>query len=313
MPFAAIVRRSCVLLALLVCVATPLSAQIESQLSAYTGANATGYLQPLANAFGADLNCGIFRSASIPHLRPSLRLEVQVMSVFFGDDDKTFMAVTEHGFSPEQRVSAPTVVGSEKAVLVDGDGGTSYAFPGGFDLHSFALAAPQLRVGGLFGTEAIFRYFAIRVAGGDGEENKDLGDINFFGFGLKHDISQYMPPGLPVDLSAGFFWQRLSIGENERGGHLMESNAFSIGVQASKKLAYFFVPYTGLSYDTHSMSVSYDTESDGTKKTENIDLDKTSTLHFTLGLMLNTPGMNIFGEYNIASLSSFSFGVGLGF
>ena len=313
MPFAAIVRRSCVVLALLVCVATPLSAQIESQLSAYTGANATGYLQPLANAFGADLNCGIFRSASIPHLRPSLRLEVQVMSVFFGDDDKTFMAVTEHGFSPEQRVSAPTVVGSEKAVLVDGDGGTSYAFPGGFDLHSFALAAPQLRVGGLYGTEAIFRFFALKVGGGDKEGDKDLGDINFFGFGLKHDISQYMPSGIPVNLSAGFFWQRLSIGENEKGGHLMESNAFSIGVQASKKLGFFFVPYSGLSYDTHSMAVSYDSESGGVKKTENIDLDKTATLHFTLGLMLNTPGMNIFGEYNIASLSSFSFGVGLGF
>ena len=313
MPFAAVVRRGIVVLAFSLLVATPLSAQIEGQLSAYTGANATGYLQPLADAFGADLNSGVFRSASIPHLRPTVRLEVQVMSVFFGDDDKTFMAVTEHGFSPEQRVSAPTVVGSEKAVLVDGDGGTSYAFPGGFDLHSFALAAPQLRVGGLYGTEAIFRFFALKVGGGDKEGDKDLGDINFFGFGLKHDISQYMPPGIPVNLSAGFFWQRHSIGENEKGGHLMESNAFSIGVQASKKLGFFFVPYTGLSYDTHSMAVSYDSESGGVKKTENIDLDKTATLHFTLGLMLNTPGMNIFGEYNIASLSSFSFGVGLGF
>lgn len=313
MPFAAIVRRSSALLALLACIATPLSAQIEDQLSAYTGANATGYLQPLANAFGADLNCGIFRSASIPYLRPTVRLEVQVMSVLFGSDDKTFRAITEHGFSPEQRVSAPTVVGSEKAVLVDGDGGTTYAFPGGFDLHSFALAAPQLRVGGLYGTEAILRYFAMKVGGGDEEGDKDLGDVSLFGLGLKHDISRYMPPGLPVDLSAGFFWQRFSLGENEKGGHLMESNAFSLGVQASKKLGFFFVPYTGLSYDTHSMDVSYDSEAEGEKETIDVDFDKTSTLHFTLGLMLNTPGLNIFGEYNIASQSSFSFGVGLGF
>jgi len=313
MPFAAIVKRSSVLLALLMCIATPLSAQIEDQLSAYTGANATGYLQPLANAFGADLNCGIFRSASIPYLRPTMRLEVQVMSVLFGSDDKTFRAITEHGFSPEQRVSAPTVVGSEKAVLVDGDGGTTYAFPGGFDLHSFALAAPQLRVGGLYGTEAILRYFAMKIGGGDEEGDKDLGDVSLFGLGLKHDISRYMPPGLPVDLSAGFFWQRFSLGENERGGHLMESNAFSLGVQASKKLGFFFVPYAGLSYDTHSMDVSYDSEAEGEKKTVDVDFDKTSTLHFTLGLMLNTPGMNVFGEYNIASQSSFSFGVGLGF
>jgi len=310
MPFVAIVKRGIVVLALLVCVATPLSAQIEDQLSAYTGENATGYMQPLANALGADLNSGIFRSASIPHMRPTLRLEVQVMSVFFGTDDKTFRAVTEHGFSPEQRVAAPTVVGSEKAVPAGaGYGGTTYWFPGGLDLHSFALAAPQLRVGGLFGTEAIFRYFALKLEGGD----KDLGDISLFGLGLKHDISQYMPPGLPVDLSAGFFWQRFSLGKNQKGDHLTESNAFSLGVQASKKLGFFFVPYTGLSYDTHSMEVSYDSESSGEKKTVNVDFDKTSTVHFTLGLMLNTPGMNIFGEYNLASLSSFSLGVGLGF
>lgn len=320
MPFAAIVRKGIGSLALVVCLAAPLSAQIEDQISAYTGANATGYLQPLANAFGADLNSGIFRSASIPRLRPAIRLEVQVMSVLFGDDDKTFRAITEHGFTPQQYAQAPTVVGPEEAVIVEGDGGASYAFPGGFDLHSFALAAPQLRVGGLYGTEVILRYFAMKIGGGDDEGdgeggdggNEDLGDISLFGIGLKHSISQYLPIGVPVDISAGFFWQKFSLGENQKGDPLMESHAFSMGVQASKKLAYFVVPYAGLSYDTHSMDVSYDSEAGDEKKAVEVDFERTSTVHFTLGLMLNTPGMNIFGEYNIASQSSFSFGVGLG-
>ena len=41
--------------------ASPSFSQIEDQLSAYTGRNATGYLQPLADAFGADLNDGLFQ------------------------------------------------------------------------------------------------------------------------------------------------------------------------------------------------------------------------------------------------------------
>ncbi|MDD4858285.1 MAG: autotransporter domain-containing protein [Candidatus Krumholzibacteria bacterium] len=310
MPFSAIVRKGSLLLALLVCLAPPVSAQIEDQIAAYTGANAKGYLQPLAKAIGSDFNSGIFRSASIPHMRPTLRLEILAMSAFFGDDDQSFRAVTEQGFSPKQYASAPTVVGSEKALLIEGDGGTTYAFPGGFDLHSFALAVPQLRVGGIFGTEAIFRYFAVQIG------NEDIGDLSLFGFGLKHSISQYVPAALPVDLSAGFFWQRFSIEkgeESETRGDFIESNALSIGVQASRKLAFFLVPYTGLSYDTHSMDVSYETGSEGEKEAVDVHFDKTGTMRFTLGLMLNLPGLNAFGEFNLASQSSIAFGVGLGF
>ncbi len=312
MASSGLVRKGFTLLVLIVCLAQPVSAQINDQLSAYTGANAKGYLLPLANAFGTDLNTGIFRSASIPRMHPTVRLEIEVMSVIFGDGDKTFRAVTEQGFSPAQRVEAPTIVGSEKAVLVEGDGGTTYAFPGGFNLHSFALAAPQLRIGGIYGTEAIIRYFALKISG-EGDESKDLGDIGLFGFGLKHSISQHIARPLPVDLSAGFFWQRFTLGKNNEGGHLMTSNAFSFGVQASKKLAMFFVPYAGLSYDTHKMDLSYDSKATGTEKTVDVNFEGTSTMHLTLGLMFNAPVVNLFGEYDIASQSSFSFGVGLGF
>ncbi len=233
MVYGDFLKKGFVSLALLLCLATPLSAQIEDQLSAYTGANATGYLQPFSSAFGADLNSGIFRSASIPKMRPKIRLELQVMSVIFGDDDKTFRAVTERGFTPVTYANAPTVVGSGKALIVEGDGGTAFAFPGGFDLHSFALAAPQLRAGGLFGTEVIFRYFALDVGGsGDSEDSEDsdsgLGKISLFGIGLKHSVSQYLPPLFPVDISAGFFWQSFSLGENKSGDKLLSSHAFSM-------------------------------------------------------------------------------------
>jgi len=172
--------------------AIPSHAQIENQLKAYTGANATGYLKPLADAFGADLNDGLFNSAYVPTSGFHLNIELRMMSVIFGPDDETFIATTEGNFTPAQQVVAPTVVGPGDAKIVIGDGGTSFAFPGGFSLHSFALAVPQLRISSLGGTEALVRYFAINT--GDVE----IGDISLIGFGLRHKS--------PSTFRRGFRW-----------------------------------------------------------------------------------------------------------
>jgi hypothetical protein len=301
MVFSGMVRKGIAFFVLLVCVAPPLAAQIEDQISHYTGRNATGYMRPLVDAIGANLNSGIFRSASIPKIGVNIRLEVQVMGVIFSDENKTFNATTEHLVPEQSYPLAPTVVGSTKAAYLNTNGGTA-AFPGGFDLHSFALAVPQLRIGAFYGTEAIFRYFSINAG------DTDIGDIGLFGFGLRHSISQYLGPKLPVDLAAGFFWQKFTLGED-----LIKSSAFSMGVQASKRFARFFVPYSGLSYDTFSMDVSYKNKSFGLETPIEIDFERSSTMRLTIGLLINFPGLNVFGEYGIASQSSFSFGVGFGY
>jgi hypothetical protein len=300
-------RKAFCIVALLLCIASPLWAQIEDQLSAYTGQNAKGYLQPLADALGADFNSGVFHGASIPKAGIGVRLELMVMAAIFGDDAKTFNAVTEGDFTPVKYAKAPTIVGSEEAVIVDGAGGTSYAFPGGFNLHSFALAVPQLRIGSVLGTEAIIRYFALKVG------DDDLGKISLFGFGVHHNISQHLGGKLPLDVAAGFFWQKFDLGENAKGDHLIASNAFSIGVQASKRFAKFFMPYGGLSYDTFSMDVKYESKAEDTPLNIAVDFDKTSTMHLTLGFVLDLPILNAFIEYNVASQNSFAFGTSFGY
>lgn len=290
---------------ILLLAAPPSAAQIEDQLSAYTGRNATGYLQPLADAFGADLNDGLYHSAHIPKLGVNISLEFRVMSVLFGDDDRTFNAVTESGFVPEQIVQAPTVVGPGTAVIVSGEGGTRFAFPGGFSLNSFAIAVPQLRIGSFHGTQALIRYFAMDT--GDVE----LGDISLFGIGVRHSISQYLAPMFPVDIAGGFFWQSFSLGENTRGSDLISTNAFSIGVQASRRFV-VLEPYGGLSLDTFSMDVSYESDVLGTTESIDIDFGSSTNLHLTLGLGLNLTYAKGFFEYNIAGQNSFSFGIALG-
>ncbi len=293
----------CAVLVLLL--ASPVGAQIADQLSAYTGQNATGYLQPLADAFGSDLNSGIFHSAHIPKMGVNVSLEFRIMAVIFSEDDKTFMAKTESGFTPQQTVEAPTVVGSGDATIVPGDAGTRFAFPGGFSLHSFALAVPQLRIGSPMGTQALIRYIAFDA--GDVE----IGDVSLFGFGIRHNLSQYMAPTFPVDLAAGFFWQSFKLGENQQGESLLSTNAFTFGVQVSRRVA-ILEPYGGLSIDTSSMNVSYTSNVLGSDQDIDLDFESSTTLHLNLGFGLNLTYFKAFIDYSIAGQNSFSFGAAFG-
>ena len=200
--------------AVAVLLVTPAAAQVESQVSAYTGENAKGYLKPLSDAFGATLNSGFFRSAYLPTSGFNIGFEVIVMGLYFSDDDRTFRATTEGSFLPQQSVSVPTVIGPGEAVIISGDAGTSYAFPGGLSLNSFAMLAPQLRISSLYGTEFVGRYG--RVNSGDAE----LGDVTLWGIGVRHNVSQYFGEDFVADIAVGIIYQDFSAGENSQGGDL---------------------------------------------------------------------------------------------
>lgn len=292
----------CVALVLLA--ASAATAQVEDQLSAYTGDNAEGYLSPLATAIGADLNTGVWKSAYIP-LEDGFHFcfETRVMGLFFDDELRTFMATTEEGFSPETTTDAPTVIGGGEAVIVPGDGGSSFAFPGGFDANSFVLAAPQIRIGAFKGTEVMLRGIPTKVELGDTE----IGNASFWGLGVHHSISQYMGPDFPVELAAGLFYQKITLGDD-----LIDATAFQVSVQAGKRYPAGFAviePYAGLSVDMFSMDVVYE------KDDVDIDLafESDTTLDLTVGLNLTAAFFNLNGEYSIASQNSFAFGFGLGF
>jgi hypothetical protein len=290
---------------LVLALVSPAAAQLEGQLSAYTGANAEGYLQPLADAIGTDLNGGLYSSARIPNSGLHISLETRVIAVLFSEDDETFEAVTEGDFSPEQTATASTVVGPGEATFVDGDEETSFAFPGGFSLNSFAIAVPQVRIGAVRGTEALIRYFAIDT--GDVE----IGDISLYGFGLRHSISQYMGPAPPVDVAAGFFWQSFKLGDD-----LIDATAFTVGVQASKRFGTGAVsaePYAGVSVDMFSMDVAYDSDALGEIEPIDLSFESDTSFRLTAGLSLRLAFLTANGEYCIANQNSFAFGVGFGF
>lgn len=298
------------LLPLVLLLALPAGAdELEDNLSVYSEENAAGYIQPLADLLGANLNSGLFRSARIPESGFRLSFEIPAMITRVSDDDRTFSATTEEGFFPEQTVDAPTAVGPGEAVIADGVGGTQFAFPGGLSINSIPLAMIQIRVGRLHGTEAILRYISIDVS------DEDLAKVSLFGLGLQHSISQYLQSDLPLDLSAGFFWQSYKIGENESGSDFIKGSAFTIGVQGSRqygKPMMFIEPYAGLALDTHSMEVSYESEASGEPEDITLNPDRSTNLHLTLGAMFKIYYIGGYADYGFTGRNTFTFGLVIG-
>ena len=276
-------------------VASTATAQVEDRLSEYAEANAEGYLQPLADALGADLNGGIWHTAYIPEEGFYISLETRLVATFFGDEQRTF---TYDGTS----VDVPTVVGDTHGGMVSPD----VAYAPGFDINSFALAVPQLRIGAFKGTEALFRYIALDV--GDSE----FGSLSLVGVGGRHSISQWMEPDFPVDIAAGFLWQKFTLGDE-----LIEAQAMTFGVQASKRISSGFAtiePYACISYDTFKMDVTYEFEG-GTAEDETIDLEMESdgAVRVTLGLHAQAAFLDLSGEYSFGNMNGFALGVGVNF
>lgn len=274
-------------------------AQIETNLDSYTGQNAKGYLMPLKDGIGSDLNDGVFRAARIPKSGFNINVELKTMIVQFDDSDRTFTATTEEGFFPTTHAEAPTVIGSTEAVTVVGQGGAQATLPGGFDIGSLALAVPQITIGSLAGTQAVFRYVAFNTG------DTDIGDLSLFGFGLRHSISQYFND-LPVDLAAGGMYQSFQLGDD-----LIDSNGFTLGVQASKQYS-VLEPYAGVSYDSFSMSVDYETSTTDPPTRLDVDFGSSSTMRLTAGLGINLSLFHLQGEVNIAEQTSYLLGLSVG-
>lgn len=274
-------------------------AQIEGNLSTYTGQNAEGYLNPLKEGAGAALQSGMFRSAAIQKSGLTVNVEVKAAFVSFADEDRTFSARTEEGFFPASEVDAPTVIGDTLAVKLNGQGGTVAYFPGGFDVGSLGLAVPQLTIGGLAGSQFIARYIAVNT--GDVE----LGDISLFGLGARHSISQYFTDP-PVDLAVGVMWQNFKLGDD-----LIDATGLSFGAQASRRFG-VLEPYASVSYDSFEMSVDYEYGNADPPTKLSVDFDKTSDLHLAGGIGINLGFFHLHGEIGTASQTSYAVGLSLG-
>jgi hypothetical protein len=289
-------------IALLTLSANSAIAQIEDNIAAYSGGNAQAYMEPLRSAFSSGLSDGLFSSADIGQTSPYVRLDLRAMVIMFDDSDREFDAVTEDYFPGSGSTTAPTVVGSSTgATFTDPGSNTEFEFPGGLDLSGIALAAPQIVVGGVMGTEGILRFFSADL----GSESA-LGDVSLFGIGARHSLSQYFA-ALPVSVSAMVFYQNFGMGNG-----LVDFEQTSFGLQASKRIA-FLEPYAGLSVDRANMSSKYQFDNgSGNPTTISIDFEERTNQHLTLGTALRFFVVHINGEVNISEQTSYALGISFG-
>lgn len=274
-------------------------AQIEGNVGAYTGKNAEGYLKPLEEGFGAALQSGMFRSAAIPSTGYHINIEVKAAFIKFGDADRKFTASTEEGFYPAQDVEAPTVIGDTLAASVIGQGGTVAYFPGGLDIGSLGIAVPQITVSGVNGSQVVLRYVAFDTG------DTDIGKLSLFGIGARHSISQYFEE-MPVDIAAGFFWQKFKLGDS-----FVDATAMTLGVQASRQFS-VVEPYLSLDYDSFKMSVDYEYGNSKPPTKLSVDFDRTNDLRIGAGVGINLGFLHLQGEIGSGSKTSYVAGLSLG-
>jgi hypothetical protein len=281
--------------------AAPAAADLSSKLGALSGENAKGYLSPLPKALSATLNSSIFQSGKVPKRNIELSLGIHVMGVNLKDEDRTFMPTDPAGFQSVTPTPVPTISGDGNAVPVDGVGGTILNYPGGFDIKSFVIAAPELTVGSIFGTRAVVRWFSVKVG------DSDFGKIELFGIGGQHSISQYLPK-LPADVAFGVFYQTFKLGDG-----ILDTKALHFDVTASRDFGKVvkIVPYVGLGYDTFKMDVAYTSTLDPADHIA-VGMDNQSNAHLTLGAQLRLPGVALHGEFFAAANTGAAIGLHFG-
>jgi len=187
--------------------------------------------------------------------------------------------------------------------------GQSVKLPfGGFgdlaDVNVMPLAAPQISLGTIYGTQATFRFLpTVKI-------NDDLGDFSYFGFGLQHNPGIWLKNPLPVDVAASFFTQTLKVGD------LFEATSTSFGVNASYEWGFAalnLTPYAGFMFESSNMAVTYDyivtTAAGETTSKINFDLEGESKTRLTLGLSIRLLLINLNADYNIGAYNSFSAGL----
>lgn len=275
---------------------------LEERLKKFADEFAKGYTKPFTDAFGAAMNSGWYHTADVSD-GLDLFVGVKFMLMPIPEDGKKFKTRSIWN-NTEQEV--PTVFGSENEVSISGapSGVEPATYPKGFNVGLVPMVVPHISVGNFYGTRAMLRYLPKVKLG-------DYGEFEFFGIGVQHSISQYIPL-VPLDISALVAFQNLSLGD------LVSTSAFTIGAQASKGFAIITI-FGGLAYESSTMEFTYRAQfTDPANPTQQIsrdikfEADGKNNVRATLGLALNLGLVKVSADYSLASQSVATLGVGFG-
>ncbi len=258
----------------------------------------SGYVQPIADLFGANMHSGFTQSAYIPKSGFVFRFSLIGMAAFVQDEQKTYRAPAPDGFGVKDFETATVFGGKGTLISSPNDANLTYRGSDGVVTSQiFPFAAPQLTIGAIYGTEAVIRYAPIPEISG-------LPKITLFGIGLRHSLSQYLEDA-PLDIAIGGIYNRFSVGD------IITVKGFGAALQASKKLS-ILVLYGAVQYEKSTLTLSFDS-TDPNSGRINIDLEGSNVMRGTLGAALDFSVLKLFADINFGAVTNVSGGLALGF
>lgn len=240
--------------------------------------------QSIINKIGAqDFQVGISGGTIVGSKTDTIKINFPAQTINFGGavGNKTV---------PGSSVAIPDVAGLLENVSV------------------IPLAAPQLSIGTIAGTQLTFRYLP------EVQINSDIGKFKYFGFGIQHNPGLWLATPLPVDIAASFFTQKLSVGT------LFETKATAFGINVSKSFGPGMAkvtPYAGFMIESSKMTFDYkaqvSTTTGGITTTTDLpihlELEGANKTRLTLGVSFKLLFLNINADYNLGKNNSATAGL----
>jgi hypothetical protein len=274
-------------------------AQLEDRFNFLNTENIVKYLQPMATSIGTSLNSAGYHTASTSK-NFGFSIGVKGMAIFIPSDQLTFTPTVPAGYSTN--IQSATIYGNKGAYIAGKSGYTTY--PPGINQKLFPMVFPQATISTL-GTELLVRFMTGIKVGGK--------DLNFFGFGIKHSLSQYLIV-LPLDVAVQALYTKFDIKD------LITSTNFALNAQASKTLGMFTV-YGGLQYEKSSFEIDYTTNGDiynadpelRVSKPVKTTIEGKNKFRITAGTSLKLAVLVLNVDYSISNQSVLTAGLSLVF
>lgn len=315
--------RLAALAACLVLLPLPAAAQgIGGNLERLAQENAELYVSPVFEGLGNALNTGFIRSPDV-HDRFGFDVGLRAMFALVPDEADTFLArppseITLTLGGTSQTFSDPyaprggsletsTAVGDGAGIVLEPDGAFRSAlvaagenpddfnvpYPEGFDVPAIPFGVVSLGVGIGWGTEVTARFIP------DVEVNDDVGSLGAFGFGVTHQVNQWIPGPVPVDLAAFLGYQSFSVGD------YLDASTTTFGVSVGRGLGpvsiygmgQFESPSADLEYVVSNPDGNPGLPPDGTRFAFSPDLDGGGRAG--VGLQFDLVVFQIAGEYSV--------------
>lgn len=323
------------LAALLVAAGTP--AVVRAQSTSTSGVagsietlateNARLYLHPVASGVGATLNSRWFRTARV-HKPLQFDVGIVAMGSLVPSSGNSFQPVLPDSLVYQGQVfrepygtgvglSTPTAVGAGAGVQIEPQGtfrqylvtsGVNPAsealdFPKGYDLPAVPMALIEARIGLPLATEVMVRGIpSIKI-------DTDIGSIDAFGVGLKHEISHWIPGPFPLDLAVEGGIQSVHVGD------YLTATAHHVALIASRQLSILTLFGAG-TLENSDVKIRYTVQNPNLPQNGlavNVEDHGEDTARLTGGFSFDFVFLKLTASYSVARYDVVGAGVTFGF